>query len=223
MNDGVHKQRVKALKAPSFQEILDQEAKMQQPLQSKRSPRHERIQGRSHKITANSAIWSNASPMFTQNRNQSLPCKTKASHPSSPWAFKRESKQSLVKPVEHKQHNQNQQQLQNFHDILQEEQERKSTEDNRGVASSKWFLEQRERAGSLSAIIEQEAEMERLIEEQRLIEAQIRASLDVDKSKQKSADKRKKNRNRQAKTNNSNKKISERPNRTKLKKKFVNP
>uniref|UniRef100_A0A7S2KB95 C2H2-type domain-containing protein n=1 Tax=Leptocylindrus danicus TaxID=163516 RepID=A0A7S2KB95_9STRA len=65
-----------------------------------------------------------------------------------------------------------------FQNILREEENRKTHEDTRGVSESKWFLEQRERASSFSALQkadEEERELQRLIEEQRQIEAQIEA------------------------------------------------
>mmetsp|Transcript_14346 Transcript_14346/g.22130 ORF Transcript_14346/g.22130 Transcript_14346/m.22130 type:complete len:266 (-) Transcript_14346:65-862(-) len=65
-----------------------------------------------------------------------------------------------------------------FQNILREEENRKAHEDTRGVSESKWFLEQRERASSFSALQkadEEERELQRLIEEQRQIEAQIEA------------------------------------------------
>lgn len=67
-----------------------------------------------------------------------------------------------------------------FQNILRDEENRKEHEDTRGVSESKWFLEQRERASSFSALLKadkEERELQRLIEEQRLIEAQIKADI----------------------------------------------
>ena len=72
-----------------------------------------------------------------------------------------------------------QQRQKSFQDILREEEQKKVSEDNRGLTSSKWFLEKRDRADSMAAILEEESKMEKLIEEQLLIEAQIKIQIQV--------------------------------------------
>ena len=173
------------VKAPSFQDILNEEAKSQLPVTVKRTPKQERRQRQSNRNPSSRAIWTNTSPIFSIKQSTSSPCKTRKSDSDSPWTKRKERAQEYAS-------NTAQQKLrdehQSFQDILREEEQRKSTNDTRGLTSSKWFLEQRDRAGSFAAILEQEAEMERMIEEQRMIEAQIRASLEIGKTKDKSSD-----------------------------------
>lgn len=73
-----------------------------------------------------------------------------------------------------------------FNEIQRSEADLKAKQDGMCATGieGKWYVERRERAASISAIAEEERELQRLIEEQRFIEAQISREQELQKQQQ---------------------------------------
>ena len=121
----------------------------------------------------NKMIWSTSPvPIASKYSGRNLIKSDSKKKKSSPWEQRPVSGSTRA----YSESEQIQQRQKSFQDILREEEQKKVSEDNRGLTSSKWFLEKRDRADSMAAILEEESKMEKLIEEQLLIEAQIKKS-----------------------------------------------
>ena len=156
----------------SFQQILQEEKKTITPLKATAKSKSSKVD----RSSPNKMIWSTSPvPIASKYSGRNLIKSDSKKKKSSPWEQRPVSGSTRA----YSESEQIQQRQKSFQDILREEEQKKVSEDNRGLTSSKWFLEKRDRADSMAAILEEESKMEKLIEEQLLIEAQIKIQIQV--------------------------------------------